>query len=154
MPRQNFLARPHPFIVVEMKPFLEANNVSALKPEVPQSLDALARGCAGAIISLAVTSSINLEKDEVIKQVWSKVSKLPLVFAGLLPFEKYQQTSERLAQQTGLAEEGSAVSAVTKAARRWARLMVGSMSVKTTWLIPCGANWPSACLTVICVERD
>jgi hypothetical protein len=117
MSRQILLARPHPFIVAEMKPFLEANDFSALKPEVPQSLDALARGCAGAIISLAVTSSINLEIDEVIKQVRSKVPKLPLVFAGLLPFEKYQQTLERLAQQTGLAGEGLAVSAVTEGSK-------------------------------------
>lgn len=114
MSRQILLARPHPFIVAEMKPFLEANGFAAIKPEGPHSLDGLARGCAGAIISLAVTSSINLEVDEVIKQVRSAAPKLPLVFAGLLPFEKYQQTLERLAQQTGFAGEGLAVSAETE----------------------------------------
>lgn len=110
MSRQILLARPHPFIVAEMKPFLETHGYAALKPEGAQTLDVLARSCAGAVISLAVTSSINLEIDEVIKQVRSTASKLPLVFAGLLPFEKYQQTLERLAQQTGLAGAGLAVS--------------------------------------------
>lgn len=117
MPRQILLARPHPFIVAEMKPFLETHGYAALKPEGAQTLDALARACAGAVISLAVTSSTGLEADEVLRRVRSAAPKLPLVFAGLLPFEKYRQTLERLAQQTGLAGEGLAVSAETETSK-------------------------------------
>lgn len=114
MPRQILLARPHPFIVVEMKPFLETHGYAALKPEGVQTLDVLARACAGAVISLAVTTSTGLEADEVLRRVRSAAPKLPLVFAGLLSFEKYRQTLERLALQTGFAEEGLAVSTETE----------------------------------------
>lgn len=115
MPRQILLARPHPFIVTEMKPFLETLGYVALKPEGPQTLDTLAASCAGAIISLAVTTSNGLQVEEVLKRVRSAAPKLPLVFSGLLPFEKYRSTLERLAQQTGLAGKGLAVSAETEA---------------------------------------
>lgn len=117
MSRQILLARPHPFIVAEMKPFLETHGYAALKPEGSQTLDGLARACAGAVISLAVTSSTGLEADEVLKRVRSSALKLPLVFAGLLSFEKYQQTLERLAQQTGFSGEGLAVAVETEASK-------------------------------------
>lgn len=52
------LARPHPFIVAEMKPFLEQSGYNAVKPEKLDDMASIARSSAGAAISLAVSSAL------------------------------------------------------------------------------------------------
>jgi len=65
MSRNILLARPHPFIVAEMKPFLEQNGYSPRKVHTLADIPGSTSGAAGAIISLAVVSSIGESAETV-----------------------------------------------------------------------------------------
>lgn len=96
------LARPHTFIVSEMKPFLEDAGFAIVKSETVADLSALSPHCVGAVISLALTSSINASPEEVIKHVRQARSALPLLFASLLPYAKVKDSLVRVGRQAGL----------------------------------------------------
>lgn len=119
MPSQHLLARPHSFIVAEMKPLQKTHGFAAVKPERAQTLDAPARlRRSRHLVGGDLTTG--LVADEVLGDVRSAAPKLPLVFAGLLSFETYQQTLECLAQQTRESrEKGSLFSQRRKATKRW-----------------------------------
>ena len=90
------LARPHAFIVNEMRPFLEG---AGYTPQRLESLDqlaaALARPLRGAIISTAVTSSVNADAATVFQRVRAAAPRLPIVFAGMADWETMRTTAER-----------------------------------------------------------
>ncbi|MDX8379532.1 MAG: hypothetical protein R8K48_05740 [Gallionella sp.] len=96
------LARPPPFIVSEMKPFLEQNGY------VPKKLDSLtdvlaeSAGASGAIISLAVVSSLGESAEDVFLKLRKSAPRLPVLFAALLDFSKMKSTLERLAKNAGI----------------------------------------------------
>ena len=96
------LARPHTFIVSEMKPFLEEAGFKVAKAERVAELADLSRGCVGAVISLAVSSSMDASAEEVIKHLRQARPTLPLLFASLLPYAKAKESLERIGKQAGL----------------------------------------------------
>lgn len=71
------LARPHAFIVSDMKPFLEEAGFKVIKTESLPQLADLSRGCVGAVISLALSSPINASPEEVIKSLRQANPGLP-----------------------------------------------------------------------------
>lgn len=81
--RRVLLARPHAFIVDQMKPFLADAGFS---PEAAKTLaDVGARGTAtrGAIISTAVVSSVAADAATVFAELRRTSPRLPVLFAGL-----------------------------------------------------------------------
>jgi hypothetical protein len=103
MAKTVLLARPHPFIVSEMKPFLEQNGYS------PKQLDSLVGmassvvGASGAIISLAVVSSIGESAETVFTELRKSAPRLPVLFASIIDFAAAKSTMERLAKNAGFA---------------------------------------------------
>ncbi|MEJ2574426.1 MAG: hypothetical protein P8164_12685 [Gammaproteobacteria bacterium] len=79
------LARPHPFIVSEMKPFLEQSGFTPLPVKDIRQLAGLAlTSFSGAIISLAVQSTINESAEMVFEAIRKQSPYLPVAFAGML----------------------------------------------------------------------
>jgi len=102
MPKTVLLARPHPFIVAEMKPFLEENGYQTIKLENLDSLPAQAGGAAGAIISLAVSSSVGESADAVFQRLRKDAPRVPVLFASMLALDQARPGLERIAKQAGL----------------------------------------------------
>lgn len=102
MPKSILLARPHPFIVSEMKPFLEANGFSITKLESLGLLPSVVRGTSGAVISLAISSSIVESADIVFQQLRAASPKTPVLFASMLGFEQARPALEKIAKQVGI----------------------------------------------------
>lgn len=96
------LARPHPFIVSEMKPFLEQGGFAVKKiasfAELPSSI----AGISGTIISLAVASSVTKTPAEVFAEIHRAAPRVPVLFAAMLDFAKMRSELERLAKSTGI----------------------------------------------------
>jgi len=85
MKNKILLARPHPFIVSEMKPFLEQNGFSPLPIKGISELAGLAsHPFSGAIISLAVQSTIDESAEMVFEAIRKQSPSLPVAFAGML----------------------------------------------------------------------
>lgn len=101
MAKKILLARPHSFIVSEMKPFLERNGYQPVKLE---SLDDIHPGklgtINGAIISTAVVSSITAKPAEVLAALRKHYPALPVLFAGLTDFDSTLPTLQRIVQDT------------------------------------------------------
>ena len=98
MSRTILLARPYPFLVDEMKPFLEEDGYHVHKAESDGSgLDT--PGYAGAVIALASLSEVNLDPGEVLARLRAADREMPVVFAGLLPLASYEPTLKRLAER-------------------------------------------------------
>lgn len=96
------LARPYPFLVEDMKPFLEEDGYSVEKAE--QDGDGLQRtGYAGAVIALASLSEVKLQPGEVLARLRAVDPALPVVFAGLLALDSYEATLVRLAEHQGIS---------------------------------------------------
>jgi len=114
MAKTVLLARPHPFIVSEMRPFLEQNGFSPKKMDSLADLPANSAGASGAIISLAVSSSVGDTPEEVFAQVRKNAPRLPILFAAMLDFEKMKTTLERLAKSAGIEVTILGVEAATE----------------------------------------
>jgi hypothetical protein len=85
MSNQILLARPHPFIVSEMKPFLEQSGFSPLSIKDIRELARLASTTfGGAIISLAVQSTIDESAETIFESIRKQFPYLPVAFAGML----------------------------------------------------------------------
>ena len=83
MKKQILLARPHPFIVSDMKPFLEQNGFIPMQMIGINELSGLASSSlSGAIISLAVQSTIEESVEMVFKGIRRQFPGLPVAFAG------------------------------------------------------------------------
>lgn len=95
--KKTLLARPHTFIVSEMRPFLEK---SGFAPSKLDSLGDLQHGNVGtfngAVISTAVISSVNASAEEVFTALRQRNPKLPVLFAGLTEFSMMKSTVERI----------------------------------------------------------
>lgn len=78
------LARPHAFIVNQMRPFLLE---AGYTPVGVQTLEQLARELGGplqgAIISTAVSSTVDADAATVFRLVREKLPRMPVVFAGM-----------------------------------------------------------------------
>ena len=85
MKNKILLARPHPFIVSEMKPFLEQSGFSPLPIKDISELEGLAStSLSGAIISLAVQSTIDESAVMVFEAIRKQFPYLQVAFAGML----------------------------------------------------------------------
>lgn len=90
------LARPHAFIVNEMRPFLVAAGYLPQRVENLEQLGAeLARPLRGAVISTAVTSAVGADAATVFRLVREKAPRLPVIFAGMADLETMKVTAER-----------------------------------------------------------
>jgi hypothetical protein len=91
------LARPHSFIVAEMRPFLERSGYQPVKLESIGDIQFGKLGTfSGAIISTAVVSSIAAKPAEVFAELRKKYPSLPVIFAGLTEFDSVVQVIERI----------------------------------------------------------
>jgi len=91
------LARPHSFIVSEMRPFLERSGFAPLPLENLAALEAGTVGSlSGAIISTAVLSSVGASADEVFTALRKKYPRLPVLFAGLTDIPMMKGIVERI----------------------------------------------------------
>jgi len=90
------LARPHAFIVNEMRPFLaEAGFTSVRIDSLEQLAQELRLPAKGAIISTAVSSSLGSDAATVFRQVREWGPNMPVVFAGMADFTTMQATVRR-----------------------------------------------------------
>jgi len=91
------LARPHPFIVADMAPLLAALGFEPIRLESLAGLEPAGTAVwRGAIISLAISSSVGATAAEVVRALHAKAPRLPLAFAGMVPTEVAVQTIGRL----------------------------------------------------------
>lgn len=102
MSKAVLIARPHTFIVSAMKPFLEEGGFRTVKLEHIGGLPSQTSGIAGAVISLALSSSITESAEEVFLKLKSFAPRVPVVFAAMLSFEQARPALERIAKQAGL----------------------------------------------------
>lgn len=90
------LARPHAFIVNQMRPFLLE---AGYTPVGAQSLEHLAKELGGplqgAIISTAVSSTVDADAATVFRLVREKLPRLPVVFAGMADAATMRVSAER-----------------------------------------------------------
>lgn len=90
------LARPHAFIVNQMRPFLLE---AGYAPVGAQNLDHLAQelggSLQGAIISTAVSSTVDADAATVFRLVREKLPRLPVVFAGMADAATMRLSAER-----------------------------------------------------------
>lgn len=117
MSKNILLARPHPFIVAEMKPFLEENGYTISRLESMANLPTLAPKAGGAIISLALSSPLPESAETVFKQLRQAAPGVPVVFASMLSFEQARPGMERLAAQFGVQAAFSGIDTETSASR-------------------------------------
>ncbi len=96
------LARPHPFIVAEMKPLLEQRGYTTTKLEWLADLPNLVGGAAGAVISLALTSPIEASAEEVFAKLRRTAPHLPVIFAALLDVKPALAKLEEIARSAGV----------------------------------------------------
>lgn len=90
------LARPHAFIVNEMRPFLVEAGFSPVRIDSLEQLDQQLRVPAqGAIISTAVTSSLGADAAVVFRRVREWCPHMPVVFAGMADFATMEATVKR-----------------------------------------------------------
>ena len=95
MEKNVLLARPHPFIVADMKAFLTRNGYV---PNPLSSLDQLSGhkgSIKGAVISTSVTSSVSESTEDVIKAIRTRYAHVPIVLATLIEFDAVVKTMER-----------------------------------------------------------
>jgi uncharacterized protein (DUF2342 family) len=102
MSKPVLLARPHTFIVAEMKPFLEENDFSISKLENLGLLPSAIKGTSGAVISLAISSSIAESADIVFQQLRLTSPRTPVLFASMLGFDQARPALEKIAKLVGM----------------------------------------------------
>lgn len=102
MPKTVLIARPHTFIVSVMKPFLEEGGFVTDKLEHISGLSSQTSGIAGAVISLALSSSITESAEEVFLKLKSVAPRVPVLFAAMLSFEQARPALERIAKLAGI----------------------------------------------------
>jgi len=96
MSKTVLLARPHPFIVTEMKPFLADGGYTVAGLDQGRDMASQAKQCAGAVISLAVTSSVAASAEDIWARLRKEAPATSIVFASLLPFDKVKSRLDHL----------------------------------------------------------
>ncbi len=116
MSKTVLIARPHTFIVSVMKPFLEEGGFGTDKLEHISGLSSQTSGIAGAVISLALSSTITESAEEVFSRIKSVAPRVPVLFAAMLSFEQARPALERIAAQTGVQATMVGIDATSAAA--------------------------------------
>jgi hypothetical protein len=95
--RKVLLARPHPFIVSEMKPLLvSAGYMPSPLSEMNDITSGAWRDAKGAVISIAVSSVMPESAETVFSTLRSYAPEIPVVFAGLNDIDIAGGTIQRL----------------------------------------------------------
>lgn len=102
MSRTVLIARPHTFIVSVMKPFLEECGYGTNRLEHISDLQSLTGGAVGAVVSLALSSSVAESADDVFLQLRRAAPRVPVLFAAMLTLEQARPALERIAKQAGI----------------------------------------------------
>lgn len=90
------LARPHAFIVNQMRPFLlEAGYTPVGAQSLEHLVQELGAALQGAIISTAVSSTVDADAATVFRLVREKLPRLPVVFAGMADAATMRLSAER-----------------------------------------------------------
>lgn len=97
------LARPHPFVAPVMRPFLEEAGYAVSISDGKSDLSAETTDSGGAIISIAVVSSVGESAETVFGELRRTSPSLPVAFAGLLEFEKARPALERVGEEFDVA---------------------------------------------------
>lgn len=113
MPHTILLARPHAFIVAEMKPFLEQAGFAVTALGAVADLPKAVAGTCGAVISLALTSSIPESAEAVFLELRKRSPKTPVLFASMLSLEQSRFNLERIAKAAGISAQLVGVDADT-----------------------------------------
>jgi hypothetical protein len=121
MSKTVLIARPHTFIVSVMKPFLEGGGFGVDKLEDISGLENQSAGISGAVISLALSSSITKSAEEVFLKLKSLALRVPVLFAAVLSFEQARPALERMAKQAGIQANITGVDATPAAAAQLGR---------------------------------
>jgi hypothetical protein len=100
--KQVLLARPHPFIVAEMAPFLTQLGYAPVRLHSVEEL-AAAPSAAGAVISLAVGSAIPATAADVFAALRRHHPVVPVLFASLLEFDTARGVLAALAEKAGIS---------------------------------------------------
>jgi hypothetical protein len=100
--KEVLLARPHPFIVAEMVPFLTQLGFTPVRLHSVAELAAATPRAVGAVISLAVGSTIPESAAEVLTALRRHDVRIPLLFASLLDFDTARSVLAGLAEKTGV----------------------------------------------------
>ncbi|OGB49811.1 MAG: hypothetical protein A2535_00550 [Burkholderiales bacterium RIFOXYD2_FULL_59_8] len=85
-----------------MKPFLEECGYGTDKLEHISGLFDQTVGISGAVISLALSSSITESADEVFLKLKRLAPRVPVLFAAMLSLEQARPALERIAKQAKL----------------------------------------------------
>lgn len=93
------LARPHPFIVSEMAPFLQEQGFSFSRLPQLDALDTELAKADVAVISLALSSPLPQTPEALLAAIWQRNPRMPVVFASLLPLGRVQKNILHLMQQ-------------------------------------------------------
>jgi len=101
MPKTVLIARPHPFIVDAMKPFLEELGFATQKLDRVSDLGAKAANTSGAVISLALSSSIPESAEEVFSSLRRASTRVPVLFASMLEPEQANAALAKIAKMSG-----------------------------------------------------
>jgi len=117
MSKTVLIARPHTFIVSVMKPFLEEGGFGTDKLKHISALASQTSGIAGAVISLALSSSITESAEEVFLKLKSVAPRVPVLFAAMLSLAQARPALERIAKQAGIAATILGVDASSAAAQ-------------------------------------
>lgn len=102
MTKTVLLARPHPFIVAEMRPFLEQGGYAAAKLENIADLATQTRSSVGVVISMAASSSLGKSAAETFTQLRQDVPRVPVMFAAILSFDASLSGLKRIAEHAGV----------------------------------------------------
>lgn len=101
--KEVLLARPHPFIVAEMVPFLTQLGFTPVRLHSVPELAAATPRAVGAVISLAVGSTVPESAAEVFTALRRHHARMPVLFASLLDFDTARSMLAALAGKTGVA---------------------------------------------------
>ena len=102
MSKMVLLARPHPFIVNEMKPMLEQSGYRVSKPSSLDGVGGMVNESAAAVISLALVSDMTESAEEVLGVMLRKKPTLPIVFASMLAFDRAVPAISQMAKHMGI----------------------------------------------------
>lgn len=100
--REILLARPHPFIVAEMAPFLTRLGFAPVRLHSVAELAAATPRAVGAVISLAVGSTVPESAAQVFTALRRHHARMPVLFASLLDFNTARSVLAGLAETTGV----------------------------------------------------
>lgn len=102
MSKTVLIARPHTFIVSVMKPFLEEGGYVTDKLEHISGMAAQSSAIAGAVISLALSSSIAATAEQVFLQLKGTAPRVPVLFAAMLTLAQARPALEHIAKLAGI----------------------------------------------------